>query len=261
MGSLNGQHRNFVCLPCVYSDRTALCMADSRECKEEQKWDVGELQPLNLMPVWMLWQRSEHNTKRRNAEAGDILAENEKRCVECTCGCTQVRSTYQPMMLAEVIVRFLDGCAAELDFGENYQKDKRFSCLSSFTGEKATIQWLRDYLSDTLKYSRERAESTPRCGWVQRTRLDRMAGAYGHLVLRMDMLLASDPEKGELAELQVSGEINYQKEVERICEQEGHVWKETMQTAKSGNQRLGYVKDAINFRCCIGRKEYLYDKV
>ena len=43
----------------------------------------------------------------------------------------------------------------------------------------------------------------------------------------MDMLLASDLEKGELTELQVSGEINYQKEAERISEQEGHVWKGT----------------------------------
>ena len=59
-----------------------------------------------------------------------------------------------------------------------------------------------------------------------------------HLVLRMAMLLASDPEKGELAELQVSGEINYQKEVERICEQEGHVWKETNADCESGTSDL-----------------------
>ena len=51
-------------------------------------------------------------------------------------------------------------------------------------------------------------------------------------------VLASDPEKGELAELQVSGEINYQKEVERICEQEGHVWKETNADCESGTSDL-----------------------
>ena len=45
-------------------------------------------------------------------------------------------------------------------------------------------------------------------------------------------------EKGELAELQVSGEINYQKEVERICEQEGHVWKETNADCESGTSDL-----------------------
>ena len=36
----------------------------------------------------------------------------------------------------------------------------------------------------------------------------------------------------------VSGEINYQKEVERICEQEGHVWKETNADCESGTSDL-----------------------
>lgn len=153
----------------------------------------------------------------------DILAELKRDAWNAPVDVHRCEAHTSPMMLAEVIVRFLDGCAAGLDFGETYQKDKRFSCLSSFTGEKATIQWLRDYLSDTLKYSRERAESTPRCGWFKEQDWIGWQEHMEHLILRMDMLLANDLENGELTELQVSGEINYQKEVERICEQGGHV--------------------------------------
>ena len=73
----------------------------------------------------------------------DILAELKRDAWNAPVDVHRCEAHTSPMMLAEVIVRFLDGCAAELDFGETYQKDKRFSCLSSFTGEKATIQWLR----------------------------------------------------------------------------------------------------------------------
>ena len=157
----------------------------------------------------------------------DILAELKRDAWNAPVDVHRCESHTSPMMLADVIVRFLDECAAELDFGEIYQKDKRFSRFSSFTGEKATIQWLRDYLSDTLKYSCERAENTPRCGWFKEQDWIGWQEHMEHLILRMDMLLASDLEKGELTELQVSGEINYQKEAERISEQEGHVWKGT----------------------------------
>lgn len=58
------------------------------------------------------------------------------------------------------------------------------------------------------------------------------------MILRMDMLLASNLEKGELTELQVSGERNYQKEAESICEQEGYVWKETNADCESGTRDL-----------------------
>lgn len=56
--------------------------------------------------------------------------------------------------------------------------------------------------------------------------------------VRMDILLASDLEKGELTELQASGEVNYQKVAESICKQEGHVWKETNADCESGTSDL-----------------------
>ncbi len=168
----------------------------------------------------------------------DILAELKKDAWNAPADVRRCESHTSPMMLAEVMIKFLDGYAAELDFGETYRKDKRFSCLSSFTGTKASIQWIRDYLSDTLKYSRKRAESASRCGWFKEQDWIGWQEHMEHLILRMDILLASNQEKGELTALQVSGEKNYQKETECVCEQEGHTWKETNENPENGTSDL-----------------------
>lgn len=59
-----------------------------------------------------------------------------------------------PMALAEIIVRLVDGQEAGLDHEGN---EKKFSALTSFSADKESLRWLRDYLADTLAYKRKEA--------------------------------------------------------------------------------------------------------
>lgn len=63
-----------------------------------------------------------------------------------------------PMALAEIMVNFMDGNAGGMDDAAWTADDKKFSAVTSFTASGESIQWLRDYLSDTLKCARENAE-------------------------------------------------------------------------------------------------------
>lgn len=115
-----------------------------------------------------------------------------------------------PMMLAEVMVKCIDGNAEDLDFKEMYPKEKRFSSLSAFSVSKEEIRWLRDYLKDSLKFSCERAETVERCGWFKKKDWIGWQEHMKDLITRMDILLASDLESGELTELHTSGVENVQ---------------------------------------------------
>ena len=84
----------------------------------------------------------------------DILAELKKDAWNAPADVRRCESHTSPMMLAEVMIKFLDGYAAELDFGETYRKDKRFSCLSSFTGAYGTFDLTHGYIA--CKQSGER---------------------------------------------------------------------------------------------------------
>lgn len=64
-----------------------------------------------------------------------------------------------PMALAEVIVKLTGQDFSDLDYDEEWAKNKsKFSSITSFPASKESLQWLRDYLSDTLKYAKESAE-------------------------------------------------------------------------------------------------------
>lgn len=64
-----------------------------------------------------------------------------------------------PMALAEIIVKFLDGDAGSLDYNEEWAaEDKKFSSITSFSASKESVQWLRNYVSDTLNQVKEDAE-------------------------------------------------------------------------------------------------------
>lgn len=61
-----------------------------------------------------------------------------------------------PMALAEIMVNFIDGNAGGMDYdGAWAAEDNKFGSISSFTASIESVQWLRNYLSDTLKYARE----------------------------------------------------------------------------------------------------------
>jgi hypothetical protein len=113
-----------------------------------------------------------------------------------------------PMALAEILVKFLDRDISDLDYDEEWAKDdNKFSSITSFTVSKESIQWLRDYLSDTLKYAKENAEFRAEHGndeWDQRNgwrEEEDWLGWQSHLsalVSRMDSLLAFPESQMEL---------------------------------------------------------------
>lgn len=86
-----------------------------------------------------------------------------------------------PMALAELIVKFQEQDFSALD---GIREDKKFSSLSSFTASKESLQWVKEYLSETLFYSRKCAKEQEKVGsfvgrLVSGTGLEPLAGAYG----------------------------------------------------------------------------------
>lgn len=120
-----------------------------------------------------------------------------------------------PMVLAEIMGNFMDGNIGGMDYdGEWAAKDKKFSAVTSFTASRESIQWLRDYLSDTLKYARENAEfkaghGTKWNGWFQEKSWTGWQEHMETLVKRFDTLLALEESSMEL-----------------LSPQSGHQWGE-----------------------------------
>lgn len=66
-----------------------------------------------------------------------------------------------PLAVAELIFKIQDGDYAAVDYEEDWAKnDNKFQGLSSFTADKESILWLKDYLTETLAASRRNAENT-----------------------------------------------------------------------------------------------------
>ena len=127
------------------------------ECEEERKWAVGELQHLNRMKDWMHLAVSENICQRDGkVKLEDIIDSLKKDLWNHPQDIKEGYTHTSPMMLAEVMVKFLDGEAAELDFyGLCESKSVRFSGISSFTADKQSVQYLQEYLSEHLKYKRQ----------------------------------------------------------------------------------------------------------
>jgi hypothetical protein len=63
------------------------------------------------------------------------------------------------MAVAELIVLYLNKDAASLDYvGQWSEKDGKFASIQSFTASKESLAYLRDYLSDSLRYAKENAK-------------------------------------------------------------------------------------------------------
>ena len=108
------------------------------------------------------------------------------------------------MAVAELIVLYLNKDAASLDYvGHWSEKDGKFASIQSFTASKESLAYLRDYLSDSLRYAKENAKCKAEHeemwgGWFEE---ENWIGWQEHmeaLVSCLDTLLAAE---GNLLEL------------------------------------------------------------
>jgi hypothetical protein len=106
--------------------------------------------------------------------------------------------------VAELIVLYLNKDAASLDYvGQWSEKDGKFASIQSFTASKESLAYLRDYLSDSLRYAKENAKCKAEHeemwgGWFEE---ENWIGWQEHmeaLVSCLDTLLAAE---GNLLEL------------------------------------------------------------
>lgn len=105
-----------------------------------------------------------------------------------------------PMAVAEIVMKFLDGEAGSLD--GSWQK-KKFSSVTAFTASKDSLQWLKQYLSETLRYSREHAaakEGTKKQwnGWFAKEDWMHWQAHMEGLIGRLEELLEMPGEQLEL---------------------------------------------------------------
>lgn len=113
-----------------------------------------------------------------------------------------------PMALAEIVERFLSRDIGDLDYDEDWAaKDKKFADIISFSASKESIRWLREYLSDTLKYIRKNAEFKAECGtkwngWFEEKNWIRWQEHMENLINQLDTLLAYPEECLELVSSQ-----------------------------------------------------------
>lgn len=117
---------------------------------------------------------------------------------------TDGESHTSPMALAEIVVKFLDRDMEGLDYSEEWAaQDRKFSSVTSFSASKESVQWLHDYISDTLKYAEENAADGRKWGgWFEEKNWiswqEHMEGLAG----RLEVLLASPENKIELIQPQ-----------------------------------------------------------
>lgn len=113
---------------------------------------------------------------------------------------TDGESHTSPMALAEIMVKFLDHDMAGLDYdGDKAAQDKKFSSVTSFSASKESVQWLRDYISDTLKYAKENAVDDSKWGgWFKEKDWIGWQKHMEGLTGRLDVLLASPENHIEL---------------------------------------------------------------
>lgn len=102
-----------------------------------------------------------------------------------------------PMALAELMVKFMDQKLEGLDHDDlQLAKEKKFASITSFTADRESIQWVKKYLSDTLRHSRIIAEfqakkGQPRGGWFDEKNWLGWQAHMERLIGRMDQLLCS----------------------------------------------------------------------
>lgn len=120
---------------------------------------------------------------------------------------TNGESHTSPMALAEIVVKLLDQDMEGLDYTEKWvAQNNKFSSVNSFSTSKESVQWLHDYISDTLKYARENAANGRKwSGWFQEQDWNGWQKHMEGLIGRLDMLLTFPENSIELALPQEQG--------------------------------------------------------
>lgn len=125
----------------------------------------------------------------------EALQKDDVRLPEVTDG----QSHTSPMALAEIVVKFLDHDIGGLDYDDDWAaKDKKFADITSFSAAKESIQWLRDYVSDTLQYAQENAKYRKWGGWFEEQDWLDWQWHMEKLTVRLDELIASPENCVEL---------------------------------------------------------------
>lgn len=118
-----------------------------------------------------------------------------------------------PMALAEIMVKLLDRDMEGMDYsGLVSAKERKFSSVTSFSASKEFVQWLRDYISDTLTYAKKNAAAETENGrkwggWLQEQDWINWQKHMEGLVSRLDVLLAAPESRIELLSSQEYGDI------------------------------------------------------
>lgn len=131
-----------------------------------------------------------------------------------------------PMALVETMVKFIDQDMEGLDY-DGEVKDNKFGDITSFHASGESLQWLKDYISDTLDLARKNAEYEEErgrlwngwfvekdwLGWQEHmetliSRLDELLAIPGNSVellslkqLKEDQAFITEPEDKEREEL------------------------------------------------------------
>lgn len=125
-------------------------------------------------------------------DLGEMLERLKKDRWNAPCDVKLGCAHTSPMALAEIVVKYLDGDPGSLDYDEEWAaEDNKFRSITSFTASRASLRELRDYLADTLKYARIRAERQIKAGgWFDPKDWDGWQKHMEGLIHRLDGVLA-----------------------------------------------------------------------
>ena len=118
-----------------------------------------------------------------------------------------------PMAIAEILQKFIDNNSGNLDYGEDWAATgKRFNRTISFAADKESLQWLREYISDTLAHKVKdvelragldgASENDKRGGWFKDENWHGWQRHMSGLVSTLDGLIASPDAQIELIQPQ-----------------------------------------------------------
>lgn len=109
--------------------------------------------------------------------------------------CEDGKAHTKPMVLAEIIMAYLDGEQYRLYAGSDKKsKEMNFSKITQFEGKRKTVMVIRDYLKDMLRRSRERGKEYQWNGWLKEENWIGWQDHVGNLIKRLDNLLEKEGE-------------------------------------------------------------------
>ncbi len=168
------------------------------------------------MRVWS-WKGAEdnhtiHRRKREKLQVQRVLEELQQDDWNRPDNPKDGPSHTSPMALAEIMLKVMDNMPDGLDYDDEWAEgDRKFSALTSFTADKESIVWLRDYLSDTLNCRRRFAELDAQKGeyyggWFEEKDWIGWQKHMENLISRLDELIAQPEQEIEFIKTQTMKE-------------------------------------------------------